>query len=204
MYLKFVSPHIYPPLVAAHSLSYFPLQQPSGPHCRQCLPLNGFGFGCHGDCHLEGVLTGSWVAGWAPGAVPGSPPPPPGPAALRPAAHLLHPLALMTGLPKERAGGAWLWSRSGRNSFNMRTDTKTWCQPLIRLNIVKIFVPSNGFILCIVSAMDILTNCCCILGEGNMERVFNWIILYCSIYMKFLKNISWCRYFLRIQQRITR
>lgn len=63
MFFKHVSPHIYPPLAAAHSLSCSPLQQLSGPHCHQCPPLNVFGFGCHGDCHLEAVQTGSWVVG---------------------------------------------------------------------------------------------------------------------------------------------
>lgn len=104
-----VSPHTYPPPAAAHSLSCFPLQQLFGPHCRQCPPLNGFGFGCHGDRRLESVLTGSWVAGWAPGAVPGSPPPPPAPAAPMPGAHQLHPPAWMTEFPTETGGGASLW-----------------------------------------------------------------------------------------------
>lgn len=63
MYIQHISPHTYPPLAVAHSLNCFPLQQLSGPHCRQCPLLNGFGFGCYGDPRLEGVQTGSWVAG---------------------------------------------------------------------------------------------------------------------------------------------
>lgn len=62
MFMKHISPHTCPPLAVAHSLSYFLPQQLSGPHCRQCLPLNGFGFGCHGDCHEEDVQMGFWVA----------------------------------------------------------------------------------------------------------------------------------------------
>lgn len=115
------SPHTYQLLAAAHNRSCFSPPQLSGLRCHQCLPLNGFGFGCHGDHHHEAVQMDSWAGGSAPGAGPGSPPLQHAPVALRPGARRPRPPVWMTVGPVERGAGASLWSKDRRNVYVSRT-----------------------------------------------------------------------------------
>lgn len=125
-------PHTCPLLAAAHSLSRFSPHQLSGPHCHQCLPLNGFGFGCHGDHHYEAVRMDSWAAGSAPGAAPGSPPPPRGTAAPRPGGRQHRPPVWTAVVPVGRGGGASLWKNDGRKLTVWKCSTLARCLGSIR------------------------------------------------------------------------